>query len=165
MENTKKTNFMNNSKIIIFTLLAFCAYICISADVTIFCKQKENIPKCKKLLNPYIYDVSEVTYLNITDQKQTKEIEIPVYYGEKYRIVISTEGIPENIGIEIYNDKPGSKNAEKLFSKELKDEKTIYFDPKESKKYYVVYTIPSAKESIKGCAVLMLGFKMKKDNE
>ncbi len=147
-------------------LLALVSVIGLTSQVPTpvqdFCKSSETRKKCKELLKPYKYDASKVSKFTFRNKVQKKEIEIPLYIGEKYQFVFSTEGLPQPVDIEIYDKKSTSKKRKLLFSnKEVADEE-FTFQPDKSRKLYINYTVPATNDTIKkGCVIFVLGYQPK----
>ena len=68
------------SFIIVFVMMAFQG-----GDV--LCNAKELKEKAKNVLEPYKYDSSELTRILYKNKETLKEVEVPLFIGEKYRIV------------------------------------------------------------------------------
>ncbi|MBU0488733.1 MAG: hypothetical protein KKA07_00495 [Bacteroidetes bacterium] len=134
-----------------------------AGEIEDLCKSKEAMQKSKNALKPFNYDLSEVTEITFGQQPQVKEVEVPLFFGEKYRFIFNLEGLAQRVDIEIYNKKEGAKNRELLFtSKDKQDINLVVFEPKKSKKMYVNYLIPSASgKSTKGCSVMVVGYEFK----
>ncbi len=120
----------------------------------------------KPLLKPdYHYDSSKITRITFKNKKQLKEIEIPLFIGERYRFIFNTKALPQDVSIKIYNKKAGAKKRKLLFSNEeyLQKGETIYtWEPAKSRKMYLDYEIPATTDTIKrGCAVFMVGYRLK----
>lgn len=119
----------------------------------------------KTALQPdYKYDSAKTTRFSYKTKEQTKEIEIPLFMGEKYRFMFNTSGLTRNIKIEIYNKPLDNKKRELLYKLEPKSDQHIYaFEPQKSRKMYVSYTIPEVEEPtiVKDCLVLVIGYQMK----
>jgi hypothetical protein len=121
----------------------------------------------KRELRPeYKYDSSKISRFTYKDKTQVKEIEVPLFMGEKYRFLFNTAGFSQNVKVEIYNKKIGHKKRKLLYEIEPIDGKHIYiFEPKKSRKMYINYTIPKAEvvdgeEPMKGCAIFLLGYRL-----
>lgn len=119
----------------------------------------------KEELKPnYKYDSAKTTRFSYKTKEQRKEIEIPLFIGEKYRFLFNTSGLTQNIKIEIYNKPFDHKKRELLYKLEPKKGKHIYtFEPEKSRKMYVIYTIPKVEEPtlVKDCLVLVIGYQLK----
>ncbi|MCB9359663.1 MAG: hypothetical protein H6587_11520 [Flavobacteriales bacterium] len=119
----------------------------------------------KKELQPnYKYDSAKTTRFSYKTKEQRKEIEIPLFMGEKYRFLFNTSGLTQNIKIEIYNKPFDHKKRELLYKLEPKKGQHIYtFEPEKSRKMYVTYTIPKVDEPtlVKDCLVLIIGYQLK----
>jgi hypothetical protein len=119
-----------------------------------------------KLKPDYKYDSSKTTRFTYKTKTQVKEIEVPLFMGEKYRFIFNTAGIPEDITMEIYNKPLGHKKRKLLYSIEHSETEHIYtFEPEKSRKMYITYSIPKvevvdAKEPMRGCAIFLLGYKI-----
>ncbi|HTL82296.1 MAG TPA: hypothetical protein VL651_11350, partial [Bacteroidia bacterium] len=97
-------------------------------------------------------------------KKETlKEIEIPVFIGEKYKFVFNTAGLSRDVKISLYNKDKEAKNRKELFSFSSTDgEKIKSYIPEGGKThFYVDYDLPAVSDSLppSECMVLMLGYK------
>jgi len=127
------------------------------------CDQKALKEKSKKLLEPYKYDVAKVTNIIFNKDKAIiKEIEVPLFIGEKYRLVFNAEALPKKVIINLFNRDKDSKKRKLLFSSkdESADKKEFYFDYSFANKIFIQYDIPAGDSTAKnGCMVFMLGYK------
>lgn len=127
------------------------------------CDTKKLKDDAKAALDPYTYDSGKVTRLYYKKKEAIKEIEIPVFIGEKYKFVFNSAGITRDVKISIYNKDKDAKNRKELFSCSAKDgEKIQSFVPEGGKThFYVDYALPAVADSLppSECMVLMLGFK------
>ncbi|HRG00206.1 MAG TPA: hypothetical protein PKZ75_03755 [Bacteroidia bacterium] len=152
MKKIIKTLF---SVLLVFVLMAF-------QGGDILCNAKELKEKAKNLLEPYKYDSSELTRIMYKKKESVKEVEVPLFIGEKYRIAFELEALPKQVEVQIYNKDKESKNRKLLFSsKDLAaDKKEFYFEVSKVRHVYVDYVIPPTEEgSYSGCAVFMVGYK------
>jgi len=124
----------------------------------------EAIKKCNKMLIPYYYDLSEVTEIRYKGvEYMINDMEVTLYFGEKYRFVFNTENLSENIIIEIYNKKYNSDKKELVFTNRNNlNKRTYIFEPKKSRTLYVNYIIPAGTVGDIGCAAFVLGYEIKK---
>ena len=129
----------------------------------ILCNAKELKDKASQLLDPYKYDSSEMTKIIYKNKESVKEVEVPLFIGEKYRFVFELEALPKHVEVQIYNKDKDSKNRKLLFSsKSLGDKKEFEFDVTRVRTVYVDYVIPVAEAGAQtGCAVFMLGYKLR----
>ena len=129
------------------------------------CNITEQKAKCKEALKPeYKYDASKATTFTFRTKKQFKELQVPLYVGEKYRFVFNLEGLPQDIDIEICDKKYESKHREVLFSSRDAEPgaKELVFDIEKSRHVFIDYIVPPTNDTIKkGCAVFALGYKLK----
>ncbi len=142
------------SIILVFVLMAFQG-----GDV--LCNAKDLKEKAKNTLEPYKYDSSELTRILYKKKESVKEIEVPLFIGEKYRMVFELEALPKQVEVQIYNKSKDSKNRKLLFSsKSLGDKKEFMFEVSKVRQVYVDYIVPPTEEgSYSGCAVFMVGYK------
>lgn len=128
------------------------------------CTSIETKKKCKEALKPFKYDASKLSRITFKTKPQIKELEIPLFFGEKYRFVFNTEGLPQDIDINIFDKRFEAKKRELLWTnKGAKAGQTQFvWEPKKAKKMYVTYDIPVTSDTIKrGCVVFVLGYKTK----
>jgi hypothetical protein len=119
----------------------------------------------KKELSPdYRYDSSKSTKFTFKAKEQVKEIEVPVFMGEKYRFLFNTAGLSKNITVRIYNKSVTSSKRKLLYELLPKEGQHIYtFEPEKSRKMYIEYTIPESTEAtpVSSCMVFVLGYQIK----
>jgi hypothetical protein len=137
-----------------------------TTEVPDYCESSSDYKKAaKEMLKPdFSYDASKTTKITYKNKPQLKELEIPLYMGEKYRFVFNTEGLPQSIDINIYNKKLEAKNRQLIWSSRNQsgDEHILIFEPEKSRKMYINYVIPpTTDEEKKGCIVFVLGYKIK----
>jgi hypothetical protein len=139
---------------LVFVLMAFQG-----GDV--LCNAKELKEKAKSTLEPYKYDSSELTRILYKKKESVKEVEVPLFIGEKYRIVFELEALPKQVEVQIYNKDKESKNRKLLFSsKDIGEKKEFSFEVSKVRHVYVDYVVPPTEEgSYSGCAVFMVGYK------
>lgn len=128
----------------------------------ILCNAKVLKEKAENLLNPFKYDSSELTRVLYKKKESVKEVEVPLFIGEKYKIVFVTEALPKAVEIQIYNKDKESKSRKLLFSYKDAgfDKKGIEFEVSKSRHVFVDYVIPPAEEgSFSGCVVFAVGYK------
>lgn len=117
----------------------------------------------EKLKPGFKYDSSNTSRFIYTNKVSVKEIEVPLYIGEKYRFLFNTAGLPKDVKVEIYNKPFGHKKRKRVYLLEKKEKEHIYmFEPLKSKKLYINYTISAVEEEdVRGCLVMLVGFKSK----
>jgi hypothetical protein len=128
----------------------------------VLCDAKVLKEKAKDMLDPYKYDSSELTKIIYKKKESVKEVEVPLFIGEKYRFCFNMEAVPKAVEIQIYNKDKDSKNRKLLFSSKDSglDKKEIQFEISKSRHVFVDYIVPPAeKGSYMGCAVFAVGYK------
>ena len=124
------------------------------------CDPKGLKDKAKAKLDPYEYDSGKITKLKHTGKDQVKEIEIPMFVGEKYRLAFNLSALKKNVEINIYNKDKDSKNRKLLFSNKEKFEKEFTFEVSRVRHVYIDYSVPAGNNGEDlGCAVFVLGYK------
>lgn len=146
------------------TLFLFVAFISTAAiQVAEECDAMALKKELKRELRPdYKYDSSKSSRLTYKAKIQVKEMEVPLFMGEKYRFLFNTVGLPQNVKVEIFNKKLGHKKRKLLYTLEHKENQHIYtYEPEKSRKMYINYTIPeSSEEGLKGCLIFVLGYQL-----
>jgi hypothetical protein len=129
----------------------------------ILCNSKALKEKASALLDLYKYDSSELTKIIYKNKESVKEIEVPLFIGEKYRFVFELEALPKHVEVQVYNKDKDAKNRKLLFSsKEMGDKTEFQFEVSKVRTVYVDYIIPPSESGAQtGCAVFMLGYKLK----
>lgn len=146
----------------IFSFFVLVAMMSFQGGDNILCNAKELKEKAKDKLDPYKYDSSELTRIMYKNKETVKEVEVPLFIGEKYRLSFNMEALPKAVEVQIYNKDKESKNRKLLFSsKEVGlDKKEFQFEVSKSRHIYVDYVIPQTETgSYSGCAVFALGYK------
>lgn len=127
------------------------------------CDKKTLTMSCKKKMEPFKYDSQKFTKINFTKKAQQLEVEVPVFIGEKYRLVFNTSSLPKQVMINVYTKDKESKKREPIFTtKGLKEgENEIAFDVPRVRNLYVDYDVPadSTTQKLSGCLVFMVGYK------
>jgi hypothetical protein len=130
------------------------------------CDKKAITATCKKKMEPFKYDSQKFTKINFTKKAQQLEVEVPVFIGEKYRIVFNTSGLPKPVSINIYTKDKEAKKREAIFTnKEVKAGETVLvFDAPRARKMYIDYDVPadstaSPTQKLSGCVAFMVGYK------
>ena len=106
---------MKNSKLYIILLISVFAFSFYQEE-PVACDPKNLKDKAKSQLDPYEYDSGKITKLKHTGKEQVKEIEIPMFIGEKYRLAFNLVALKKNVEISIYNKDKESKNRKLLYS-------------------------------------------------
>lgn len=112
-------------------------------------------------LNPYFYSAAKVNTISYDYKETRKEIEVPLFKGEKYKMVFNKKALPKDVVIEVYDKDKENTNRSPIFSSADSTGTLVTFEPKKSKKMYVNYVIPEAgdvKET--GCLVFILGYQL-----
>ncbi|MBI2279124.1 MAG: hypothetical protein HYU68_00300 [Bacteroidetes bacterium] len=148
-------------KILVIALFVF-TYTTSIAQETVECDATSLKATLKPFLMPvYKYDSSNITKFTFKAEKQGKEIEVPLFSSEKYRLLFNASTTP---GLEIYiYDKPMGKSNRKLLyaSKSKNNKEGLYsYDPETSAPVYVTYILPESENvGTTGCVVFLLGYK------
>ncbi|HSH65208.1 MAG TPA: hypothetical protein VLB84_05275 [Bacteroidia bacterium] len=122
---------------------------------------------CKKKMEPYKYDSQKFTRINFMKKPQQLEVEVPVFVGEKYRVVFNLAAMPENppIGINVYTKSKESGKRETIFSNKDVPAGTseLVFDAPRLRKLFIDYDVPAVADSvdgkISGYILFMVGYK------
>jgi len=146
----------------LLTLFVLVGLMSFQGGDTILCDAKQLKEKAKEGLDPYKYDSSELTRIMYKTKETVKEVEVPLFIGEKYRFCFNMEALPKAVEIQIYNKSKDSKNRKLLFSSKEGgiDRKVIQFEVSKSRQVYIDYIIPPTETgSYSGCAVVAIGYK------
>src|SRR4051794_30154507 len=112
---------MKNSKLYIVLFISAFAFS-FYQETPAECDPKGLKDKAKNMLDPYEYDSSKITRLKHTAKDQVKEVEIPMFIGEKYRLAFNLEALKKTLEISIYNKDKESKNRKLLYTNKDKFE-------------------------------------------
>lgn len=112
-------------------------------------------------LNPYYYSAAKINLVNYDYKASRKEIEVPLFKGEKYKLVFNKKGLPKDVVIEIYDKDKEHAGRTPLFTSEGNVDPIVSYEPQKSKKLYVNYIIPKSDgEKEEGCLVFILGYQL-----
>lgn len=152
---------------IYFLLAAFCL---ITTSGTVDSNSNNDPVKCNtkalkkegiSLLNPYYYSSSKVSLINYDDKQTRKEIEVPLFKGEKYRMIFNKTELPKDVEVRIYDKSDEYEGRSPIFSSNDSKGNLVIFEPKKSKPLYVNYIIPAGEGELKGgCVVFVLGYQL-----
>lgn len=150
--------------IIAIALLSLFSFSSLFAQESASCDATTIKNELKAELKPdYKYDSSKITRYTASGDFQGKEIEVPLFEGEKYRLVFNITDADKNFQVYVYSEKAGTKNRKALFAlKNVREEgKSVYvYEPEGQSKLYITYVIPPSLEGVKeSCAAFMLGYK------
>lgn len=125
------------------------------------CDKKTITANCKKKLKPFKYDSQKFTKITFKDKLQLMEVEVPVFIGEKYRLIFNTSALPKSVQVRIFTKDKDSKKREPIYTSENETESIFAFDVPRVRKLFVDYDVPmadSATMNATGCAFLMVGY-------
>ena len=142
----------------IISLIAMYGFTTIQQTLEV--DKKALSASCKKKIEPYKYDSQKFTKINFTKKAQQLEVEVPVFIGEKYRLVFNTSSLPKPIKISVYTKDKTTQKREPIFTSKP-GEKEIIFDVPRVRKMYVDYDVPidSTGSDASGIVVFMMGYK------
>ncbi len=130
---------------------------------TATCVNKDAKLKAIDSLKTFFYASSKITSIDYTYRTSVKEVEVPLFKGEKYRMVFNRQDLPKNVEVEIY-DKSWKENGRTLlYSSKDQDPSTtiLSFEPKRAKNLFINYKVPPAEGSKEtGCIVFVLGYQL-----
>ena len=156
-------------RISIFFALGFAGFFILTGatlQTEEICDAKGLKERTKTKLDPYKYDSGKLTKLTYKVKNQVKETEVPVFIGEKYRMVFNTEALTKSVVISVYSKDKESTGRKPLWTS--KDQpagaKVFVYEPeKRAMKYFVDYEVPAVTDSSfinkQECVVFMLGYK------
>ncbi len=155
---------MKRSNLFLIPLsVIFISLTCAFIQAVDTCDTKALKDAAKEALDPFKYDSGKVTRLYYKKKEQLKELEIPIFVGEKYKIVWNTAGITRPVVISVYSKDKESKNRKEMFTTTATPgEKLHTYEPVGAKfKLFVDYSLPGVSDSLppSECMVMMLGYK------
>ena len=117
----------------------------------------------KPLLKPdFKYDSSKITKISASGDSSSIELEVPLFIGEKYKVIFNTAQLQKDVVISVYNKKAGKGARELLYSNKTEKgvQKTTYeWEPLKSRTMYINYEIPKGTTG-EGCVVFLLGYRI-----
>ena len=90
------------------------------------------------------------------------EVELPVFIGEKYRLIFNTSSLPKPILITVYSkSKESTKRVPIYTTKDAAAGTTEFvFDAPRVRNMYIDYDVPKEdKDKLSGCVIFMVGYK------
>ena len=127
------------------------------------CDKKTLSESCKKKLEDFKYDSQKFSKINFTDRAVQMEVELPVFIGEKYRVIFNTSALPKPITISVYTKNKENKKRVAIYTtKDAAAGTTEFvFDAPRVRNMYIDYDVPllDSKDKLSGCVVFMVGYK------
>lgn len=124
-----------------------------------FCNIRALADSCKSLLKPFRYSGQNAIHVALKSEPQVKEIVLPAFSGEKYRIIINTTDMPKGTEVDIYDVDVRHKKRQSLYTTKSNGISNFDTDSK-SGKIYIEYTIPAASSTVySGCAAIVIGYE------
>jgi hypothetical protein len=135
-----------------------------------YCDTKTLKDSCKNYIDhPYHYDASNIILVTLEKKGQMKEVEIPMFLGESYKLIFNTYALPAGVEIHVYNKDADHSNRKELFTCSSSDpvRKIYVYDTEHyHSKLYIDYVIPANHNGggdsaplIQGCGVLVVAYK------
>ena len=132
-------------------------------QTTFVCPSTDLKNEIKPLLKPdYKYDSSKITRIQANGDSSLREVEVPLFIGEKYKFIFNTAQLQKDVIINVYNKKAGKGNRELLYTNksEIDGKKTTFeWEPDKSRTMYINYEIPKGTTG-DGCVVFLLGYRI-----
>jgi len=87
---------------------------------------------------------------------------VPVFFGEKYRLVFNTSALSKSININVYTKGKESTGRQPIYSlKTTKSgENQFVFDAPRIRKLYIDYDVPADSANTSECVMFMLGYNL-----
>ncbi len=127
----------------------------------IVCNSKTLKKEAISILNPFYYSSSKITEITYDYKVQRKEIQVPLFKGERYKLVFNKKSLPKDVVIKIFDKDQTNSGREAIYSSEDTEGDLISFAPKKTKTLYVNYFIPEAKGMKEGgCIAFILGYQL-----
>lgn len=146
---------------LVLACLGLAAVLTLSSAGESSCDSKTLKKEGISELNPFYYSASKVNVINYEYKASRKEIEVPLFKGEKYKMVFNKKGLPQDVLIEVFDKDKSHEHRHPLFTTEGNAAEVVSYTPEKSKKMYIRYTIPKADgEKEPGCIVFILGYQL-----
>lgn len=133
--------------------------------------RKELREEARLLLRPFKYNMAKTTMVTMKRYPQKQNVIIPIYSKQAHRLVFSTKGLPQNIGIKVYDKHYSEKKRKVLFETDKNTPINTFELPEDYKEQYIFleYNIPPTTEedrstTVKGCVIFMMGYLYLEDD-
>lgn len=133
------------------------------------CNKDEQVLNAKKKLSPFKFDTIKTLRMTNNLADQVRELEVPLLSSDsQYRFVVSGEGMPDEVRVEIWDKTRDQKKASKIFEGSTSSEKILMHELAEGTFYnrvYVYFIVPADADfdpliQKKGCITFMAGYKV-----
>jgi hypothetical protein len=130
------------------------------------CSNRDELrEEVRLLIRPFRYNLAKTTTINFKRYPQKMKVLVPIYSDQEHRVVFSTKGLPQEVGITVYDKHSSEKKRKELYKSsggELIHTFELPADYKESY-LHVEYDIPPSEAedrstTRRGCVVLMMGY-------
>jgi len=130
------------------------------------CGNREELrEEVRLLIRPFKYNLSKTTMITYKRYPQLLRVIIPIYNKQEHRLIFSTKGLPQDIGIKIYDKAKSEKKRKVLFSGNSDDPINTFELGEDFKGSYlfVEYSVPATENedrstTQRGCVVMMMGY-------
>jgi|SRR6185437_963545 len=125
------------------------------------CDIRKMSDSCKRQMKPFLYSTQSAMHVALKSEPQVKDIDVPAFGGEKYRVVINTSGMPQGTEVGVYDADQTHKKRKQFFT--TADLGISDFETEvKSGKLVIEYTLPAATSNVfNGCAVVVIGYENK----
>ncbi|MDA9312281.1 hypothetical protein OAD50_04770 [Vicingaceae bacterium] len=149
-------------KKIALALFSIVAIITLSSTIPdTSCESKSLKKEGVAELNPYYYSASKVTEIDFNYKSTRREIEVPLFKGERYKMIFNKKGLPKDILVEIFDKDNTHTNRNAVFTSKGNTAEILSYSPDKSKNMFIRYTIPKANGATdSGCIVFVLGYRL-----
>lgn len=130
------------------------------------CSNRDELrEEVRLLIRPFRYNLAKTTMISFKRYPQKMKVLIPIYSDQEHRLIFSTKGLPQDVGITVY-DKPASEKKRKVLFTSTGGEPISTFQlPADYKESYlhVEYDVPASdaedrSTTRRGCVVMMMGY-------
>ncbi|HXB10351.1 MAG TPA: hypothetical protein VNZ45_00075, partial [Bacteroidia bacterium] len=126
------------------------------------CEIKKLTDSCRVRLKPFQYDGTNALHLPLLPVSQEKEISLPGFSGQRYRIIINISAMPPGTIVAIYDQDKTHKKRKLLYTLTDQGSRIGFLDSEcKSGKFFIDYEIPAKDKKYppQGCAVILFGFE------
>lgn len=129
------------------------------------CNIKGMSDSCKKYIRPFLYGGVNALHIPLRTSAQEKEINIPAFTGERYRIIIDISAMPQGTTVVVSDQDNTHKKRKEFYTLGDAARRIGFIDAvSKSGRFFVDYEIPpnTGNAGASGCAVIMFGYENNK---
>jgi hypothetical protein len=143
-----------------YLITALC-FLGITAFANAQCDINSMTDSCKHHLKPFLYDAINAQHVTLKSVPQEKEVNIPAFSGQHYRIIINISAMPKGTQVGVYDQDGTKKKRKELYTYTDNGQLGVCDLQSHTGRLFIDFTIPAAAPTLppSGCSVITVGYE------